>query len=138
MATQSESFFSQYAEAFDQQDVQAITAFFMTPTVIMSDSRKTLYREQVDVQEAIQRLLDRLEAAGVCQHQVEVSQSIKLSETILFTRVRWWLRNANEQQVSCFDASYTLQLDADQQLKIIVCVLEDAEGNFTQLLDENA
>lgn len=133
MSKQTESFFEQYALAFQQGNSKTLAELFLTPTVIMSDEAKTVFSSAQDIVLAIESLIDKFNQAGITTHLPKVSQIIRLSDTIMFANVYWRMLDAAEQLVFACSTSYTLQR-VDDSLKIIVSVNDEGEKELAKLL----
>lgn len=133
MPSQSQDFFNQYAQAYESYDADAVADMYFLPAVIMSDHSKNVYTKHEGIAEVIGELMDKLESVGVTFYEAEVCQSMRLSENIMFSNVKWFFKDAVEKILfSCF-VSYTLQLDHGS-LKIIVSVIDDEERELEKLL----
>lgn len=133
MPTPSQQFFEEYARAYESQDAYEVANLYFIPAVIMSDDRKNVFTNLDDVADQIRELMDKLEDVGVVHYEPEVCQSMKLSENIMFSNVKWtFLDSADEIIFTCM-VSYTLQVVEDS-LKIIVTVIDDEERELEKLL----
>lgn len=133
MPTPSEEFFNEYAKAYESYDPNAVAANYFLPAVIMSDDTKNVYTSHEAITNVIDELMDKLQGVGVTFFDAEVCQSMRLSESILFSNVKWTFKDVDEQTLfSCF-VSYTLQVE-DGALKIVVSVIDDEERELEKLL----
>ncbi|BDX07472.1 hypothetical protein [Planctobacterium marinum] len=133
MSSLSQLFFDDYARAYEQYDARAVADMYFVPAVIMSDERKNVYTTPEAIAEVIDDLMDRLQSIGAALCEAEVCQTMRLSENIMFSNVKWTFKNVQEQKLfSCF-VSYTLQSEGES-LKIIVSVIDDEERELERLL----
>lgn len=133
MPTPTQNFFNHYAEAYDAMDAEKVAESYFIPSVVMSDSQKLVFTKAKDIANHIQGLMDKLAMLNVKYFEPEVCQTMRLSENIMFTNVKWTFKNDKEEKViTCF-VSYTLQLEGDS-LKIIVSVIDDEERELGKLL----
>lgn len=133
MASQSETFFVEYADALDKGDIQQLTDLHFVPSVFVSDETKHICAIEQDVHKYNAELVSALRRVGVCRHEAQVNQAMRLSDSILFVTVKWRMMDENDQQVfSCY-CSYTLQSHGDT-LRVVVAVLDDENKQISQLL----
>ncbi|MCY7297016.1 DUF6841 family protein [Alteromonas sp. a30] len=132
MAVSTLAFFNAYAEAYESYSPEAVAKMYFTPSVVVSDDRKTVFTSDEELFEHIQSLMNRLKAVGVTHCVPEVCQTMRLAEHILFSNVNWSFTDEDGQHVfSCF-VSYTLQV-GDDNLKVIVSVIDDEERELAKL-----
>ncbi len=133
MSTASEQFFENYAAAYQSGDASAVAGNFFIPSVIMSDDRKNVYTSTEAVAEQIQDFMDKLASLGVEQFVPLVCQTMRLSDNIMFSNVKWRYQDGKGNDVlTCF-VSYTLQSEQDN-LHIIVSVIDDEQRELAKLL----
>lgn len=135
MSSQTESFFQQYASAFNQGCSKSLAQLFQTPSVIMSDEAKTVFSSGQEIAVAVDALMTKFKKAGISTHQPKISQIIRLSDTIMFVNVIWQMLDAAEKLVFSCSSSYTLQ-QVNKELKIIVSVNDDGDKALASLLKE--
>ncbi len=127
MASQSETFFTEYADALNSNDPILITEFHVMPSVFVTDSAKIVCNDQAKVVEVYQRMLESLNNNGELTHMPQVNQAMRLSESVIFCNVRWQCMDKDDKLVFSSTCSYTLQNDSAGKLKIIVVVLDGEE-----------
>lgn len=133
MASLSKAFFDEYAAAYEKYDANAVAEMYFLPAVIMSDDTKNVYTDHGAIAEVIDELMDKLQSIGVEICEADVCQTMRLSENIMFSNVKWFFKNQEEEVLfSCF-VSYTLQFE-NESLKIIVSVIDDEERELEKLL----
>lgn len=133
MPMSTQSFFENYARAYESGVPEAVSELYFIPAVIMSDDAKNVFTNAKDVTHHIQELMDKLEQVGVVQVMPDVCQTMRLSENILFSNVKWLFSDLQGNPIfSCF-VSYTLQI-VDSELRVIVSVIDDEERELSKLL----
>lgn len=133
MSSHSQLFFDDYARAYERYDAQAVAEMYFVPAVIMSDESKNVYTSHEAIAGVIDELMDSLQSIGVVMCEADVCQTMRLSENIMFSNVKWTFKDVKEQKLfSCF-VSYTLQ-SVGESLKIIVSVIDDEERELERLL----
>lgn len=133
MPSTTQHFFEQYAQAFDAGDVEKVAESYFVPTVVMNDDAKRVHTKRADIADYLSDMAMQLHAAGVVSCHPEVCQTMRLSENIMFSNVKWTYKDPSDQKVfSCF-ISYTLQLEGES-LKIIVSVIDDEERELAKHL----
>lgn len=134
MATSSDEFFKEYANCFAVNDAQQASNFYFLPTVIMNDTEKSVFSQKAELVQRISNLMDSLTQVGVVHYIAEVCQTMRLSDNILFSNVKWRFHDAQDKKVfGCF-TSYTLQKQDNGELRIIVSVIDDEEKELAKLL----
>lgn len=133
MPSQSQVFFDEYAKAYESYDADAVADMYFLPAVIMSDDQKNVFTSHDAISATIDELMDKLQSIGVELFEADVCQTMRLSENIMFSNVKWFFKNQEEQVLfTCF-VSYTLQFE-NESLKIIVSVIDDEERELEKLL----
>jgi|GEM_PF-6953454 len=133
MPMSTQLFFENYAKAYESGVPEAVSELYFIPAVIMSDDAKNVFTDEKDVAHHIQELMDKLELIGVVQIMPDVCQTMRLSENILFSNVKWLFSDLQGKQIfTCF-VSYTLQF-VDNELRVIVSVIDDEERELAKLL----
>ena len=131
----STDFFQRFALCFDAFDPEQASEFYHLPAVIMNDTDKYVFSRQDELVARIDTLMQSLKQVGVVNHQVEVSQTMRLSDNILFSNVKWRFYDAQQDKVFSCVTSYTLQRDESDKLKIIVAVIDDEEKQLAEMLN---
>jgi hypothetical protein len=133
MASTVQQFFETYAASLDAGDAESVSGAYFVPTVVMNDDAKRVHTKREDIVTYIQEMKEQLAEAQVVSSKADVCQTMRLSENILFSNVKWTFNDAQGQKVfSCF-ISYTLQLESES-LKIIVSVIDDEERELAKHL----
>ncbi|XOV78680.1 MAG: nuclear transport factor 2 family protein [Aestuariibacter sp.] len=133
MASATQAFFDTYAASLDAGDAEAVAKAYFVPTVVMNDEAKRVHTQREDIIAYITEMKEQLRSTGATNSRAEVCQTMRLSENIMFSNVKWTFKNdAGEKVFSCF-ISYTLQLESES-LKIIVSVIDDEERELAKHL----
>ena len=130
MASQSETFFEEYAEALNSGDANTLSGFHLLPTIFMNDQKKKVCNGHDELMRYNTRLLENLEHAGVAKHVPLVNQAMRLSESVLFCNVRWRCFDRDDNVMFSSTCSYTLQQESEDVFKIIVVVLDGEESRI--------
>lgn len=134
MPIDSERFLERYAEALNTFNYKNIAGFYSTPSVIMDDKGKTVLNSLEDIEQALVNVFGKIAKSGISKFVPQVQQTMRLSDTLFFSKMRWQFYDQDgEYQFSCA-TSYTLQKSADEQLKIIVAVIDDDEKKLSAIL----
>lgn len=137
MLSNTEAFLKRYAQAFEQNDAALAASYCLLPTVIMSDESKIVFDKFDDLTCTFQRLIDILNNAGVVKLLPQISQTIRLSATLMFINMRWQFYDKNNDLCFTCAASYTLQKKDNDDLKIIVTVIDDNENALEKLFQKD-
>lgn len=136
MADRIEQFFTHYAKTMDDGAVDMMSECSVKPMIFVSDDVKNICHTQKDIEDVNGLLLKGLDQGGVVKHIPKVTQSMRLSDSVLFVTVRWnFIDATNTTKLSCF-CSYTIQVEQTDELKILVVVLDDEQKVITNLMKE--
>lgn len=136
MASQTEVFFEHYAATMDAGDAGSMSEMHLVPCIFVSDEKKLVCAKFEDILRYNQQLINSLHKVGVVTHAAQVNQAMRLSETILFSNVRWQFKNAQQETVLACYCSYTLQVVDKESLRIIVAVVDDEDKAISKLLEQ--
>ncbi|GAB2699442.1 hypothetical protein Q4574_01635 [Aliiglaciecola sp. 3_MG-2023] len=129
-----EKFFENYSETLNQGLISEMGKFSGKPLVIVTDESKKICHSQKDIDEINLDLINGLKAGGIAKYTPKIIQSMRLSESVIFVKVRWTLCDQNGKDVfSCY-CSYTLELDEVNLFKILVIVIDDEDKQFNQMM----
>ncbi|PKH00548.1 hypothetical protein [Paraglaciecola sp. MB-3u-78] len=125
-----EYFLDIYAKALNTFDPKKVASFCLTPTIIMSDKSKKVITSELELEHAISQMFANFKQSGIKTFTPKLQQTMRLSDSLFFSKMRWQF--FNEQDQLCFGCatSYTLQKMPDKQLKIIVAVIDDDENKL--------
>lgn len=130
MASQSETFFEDYAMALNSDNANILSEFHLLPTIFMTDQKKKVCNDHDELMKYNTRLIENLEQAGVAKHIPLVNQAMRLSESVLFCNVRWRCFDRDDNVMFSSNCSYTLQQASEDVFKIIVVVLDGEESRI--------
>lgn len=135
MLIDSEHFLDIYAQALNTFDPKKVASFCLPPTIIMNDKSKNVMTSLDELEQAFSRLFTQFNQVGIKTFVPKLQQTMRLSDTLFFSKMRWQFYD--EQEHLCFScaASYTLQKMPDNQLKIIVVVIDDDENKFAEIFN---
>ncbi len=128
-------FFEVFARAYDEKSAESIAACYRQPCVLMSDDKQHMYSTREEVLEFANHVLQRFDKLGAVNHSASVIHSLKMSEDVLFVQVKWEASNEERERLFGGHASYTMKVDSEGSLKIMISVLDDEEKAMSQLLD---
>lgn len=121
----AQQFIDQYAETLSKGSAELAAGFHLVPSVFMGDHSKQVLQNKNELEKILTSILSRCTEAGIVLYQAEVNQTMRLSDSLFFTTMRWNLYDADNQLRISFTASYTMQELEDGNLKIIVTVVDD-------------
>ncbi|MBL4630901.1 MAG: hypothetical protein JKY14_06995 [Paraglaciecola sp.] len=133
MPIDSTQFFNLYAQALNTFNSQEVASFCLAPTVVMSDLTKKVMVSKDEVEQTFSRILKKLDQAGIKTFEPKLQQTMRLSGTLFFSKMRWYLYDQQQQLSFSFAASYTLQKMPDEQFKIIVLIIDDDENKLADI-----
>lgn len=133
-------FLEDFAATLNTNNLTSATQFCLLPSIIIDDHSKTVLNQHSDIEKVFKQFIQGLNAQGIVKFVPEVKQTMRLSERLLFTNIRWHLYDQSEQLRMSNSSSYTLQKMPDQQFKIIITVIDDSEKELEKIfpLDKRA
>ena len=133
MQVNSEQFVSEYAEALTSFDVKKVAGLYLLPTIIMSDQGKTVMTTEKELTVTLTQMLDYFKKAGVMKFVPTLQQTMRLSDTLFFSKLHWQFFDENNKLCFGYSTSYTLQKMPDGKLQIIVMVIDDEKARTIHL-----
>ena len=133
MPIDSEYFLGNYAKALNSFDPRKVASFCLPPTIIMNDKGKRVINTEDELEKVICRMLAKFNQAGIKTFVPKLQQTMRLSDTLFFSKMRWQFYDQQEQFCFGLATSYTLQKMPDKQLKIIVAVIDDDEAKLADV-----
>jgi hypothetical protein len=133
MPMDSESFLDAYAKVLNTFDAKKIASFCLPPTIIMNDNSKKVMANEEELEKAVSRMITQFTKVGVKTFVPKLQQTMRLSDTLYFSKMRWQFFDQNDDLCFGCATSYTLQKMPDNQFKIIVAVIDDDENKLTDL-----
>jgi hypothetical protein len=130
-------FLTDYAHALDRRDEERLIDFCLLPTVVMNDNDKRVFIHGEELAKSCHIMVKRLKEANVVYHKPNLTQAIRLSDTLHFLKMRWQLLDEDKQVIFTCATSYTLQQVSDGSLKIIVAVVDDDRKSFFSFFAKN-
>jgi hypothetical protein len=128
-----ETFLDDYAKALNTFDTKNIGHFFLSPTIIMNDKSKKVMNSEEELEQASSQMFAKLSQAGMKKFVPKLQQTVRLSDTLFFSKMRWQFYDDKDQLCFGCTTSYTLQKMPDKQLKIIVAVIDDDENKLADI-----
>ncbi|TDF38455.1 hypothetical protein EYS14_12325 [Alteromonadaceae bacterium M269] len=131
--TDTQQFFAAFAEAYNEKDAELIAANYRQPCVMMSDDKKDVYSTEAEITYYAEQLLQRFAEVGAVGHAASVMHCLRMSESVLFTQVRWEASDAEGTRLFGCCVSYTIQVDAEGGLKIMMSLLDEEDKALSEL-----
>ncbi|MEP4891764.1 MAG: hypothetical protein ABJV04_17205 [Aliiglaciecola sp.] len=129
-----EKFFDDYSESLNLGLIDEMAKFSGKTLVVVTDENKIICHSQKDINAINSDMLNSLKAGGIVKYIPKVVQSMRLSESVIFVKVRWTLCDQNGKDVFNCYCSYTLQIDDLNLFKIIIIVVDDEDKQFNQMM----
>jgi hypothetical protein len=128
-----ETFLDDYAKALNIFDPKNIGNFFLSPTIIMNDKSKKVMNSEEELEQASSRMFAKLSQVGIKKFVPKLQQTVRLADTLFFSKMRWQFYDDKDQLCFGCTTSYNLQKMPDKQLKIIVAVIDDDENKLANI-----
>tara|TARA_R110002111_G_scaffold131120_1_gene196093 strand:- start:205 stop:621 length:417 start_codon:yes stop_codon:yes gene_type:complete len=133
MPIDSQHFLEIYAKALNTFDPKKVASFCLPPTIVMNDKNKKVIASEAEIEQAVSRMFAKFNQAGIKTFVPKLQQTMRLSDTLFFSKMRWQFYDTHEQLCFGCATSYTLQIMPDKQLKIIVAVIDDDENKLADI-----
>ena len=133
MPIDSEHFLNLYAQALNTFNPKEIASFCIAPTIVMNDQTKKVMVSEDELEQTFSRILKKFEQVGIKTFVPKLQQTMRLSDSLFFSKVRWKFYDKQEQLCFGCAVSYTLQKMPNKQLKIIVVVIDDDEKKLAEI-----
>jgi hypothetical protein len=133
MAINLETFLDDYAKALNIFDPKNIGNFFLSPTIIMNDKSKKVMNSEEELEQASSRMFAKLSQVGIKKFVPKLQQTVRLADTLFFSKMRWQFYDDKDQLCFGCTTSYNLQKMPDKQLKIIMAVIDDDENKLADI-----
>ena len=105
MPIDSETFLDAYAKVLNTFDPKKIASFCLIPTIIMNDNTKKVMANEEELEQAISRMITKFTQVGIKTFVPKLQQTMRLSDTLYFSKMRWQFYDHNEQL--CFVQPHT-------------------------------
>jgi hypothetical protein len=133
MAINLETFLDYYAKSLNTFDPKNIGNFFLSPTIIMNDKSKKVMNSEEELEQASSRMFAKLSQVGIKKFVPKLQQTVRLADTLFFSKMRWQFYDDKDQLCFGCTTSYNLQKMPDKQLKIIMAVIDDDENKLADI-----
>jgi hypothetical protein len=134
MPIDSEHFLENFAKALNSFDPKLVASFHLPPTIIMNDKNKKVLASEAELDQTFSLMFAKFKEAGIERFEPKLQQTLRLSDSLFFSKMRWKLYDGNDQLCFGCATSYTLQKMPDNILKIIVSVIDDDEHRLADIL----
>ena len=128
-----QQFLNEFADTLSGNKPDQASQFCLFPSIIMGDHSKSVFNSQRELEAIFRRFIAGLNANGIVKLVPQVKQTMRLSDSLLFSNIRWQLFDKDNQLKLSAASSYTMQLVEDQQLKIIITVIDDEEKQLEKI-----
>ncbi|MFQ3190012.1 MAG: hypothetical protein ACI936_001140 [Paraglaciecola sp.] len=133
MLIDSKDFLDIYAKALNTFDSKKVASFCIPPTIIMNDKSKRVITNEEELEHTLSQMFANFNQAGIRKFVPKLQQTMRLSDSLFFSKMRWQFLDEKDQLCFSCATSYTLQKMPDKQLKIIVAVIDDDENKLTDI-----
>lgn len=133
MPVNTEQFLDEYADALNTFDAKLVANFYLPPTIIMNDHGKNIMTTEAEVEASFKRTLEQLQQVGVAKLIPQLHQTIRLSDSLFFSKTRWQFFDKQDKLLFGCATSFTLQEMPDKNLRIIVVVVDDTENALSKI-----
>jgi hypothetical protein len=117
------------------QDKPALAAnYCVVPNIIIGEQNKRVLNSKKELENFFMGFSEVLAMQGITSFLPIINQTLRLSDSLYFTNIRWRLMDCQNEVIITWAASYTLQKSEDGQLKIIVTVVDDDHQQLKTML----
>jgi hypothetical protein len=118
-------FLMDFAGTFLQDKPELAANFCVVPNIIIGEQNKRILNSKLELEHFFMGFGEVLAMQGIASFLPIINQTLRLSDSLYFTNIRWRLMDCHNEVIITWAASYTLQKTEDGQLKIIVTVVDD-------------
>ncbi|WP_124916892.1 hypothetical protein [Alteromonas flava] len=122
-----EQFFNSLSHAMSEVSLSELLAFYHVPSVFVSNDDKVVCSTTEEVTQRLTRLFERCQQANAIQHDATIVHAMSLSDRVLFAKVRWQIKNSQNDVCLTCATSYTLEKGGEYGFDIIVSVIDEEE-----------
>ena len=133
MPIDAEHFLDIYAKTLNTFDHKKLAKYFLPPTIVMNDKHKKVMMSVEELEQTFSQMFVKFNQAGIKKFVPKLQQTMRLSDSLVFFKLRWQFYDDQEQLCFGCATSYTLQKMPDNQLKIIVVVNDDDENKLADI-----
>jgi hypothetical protein len=128
-----QQFLEDFAEKFNSNRPAHAAQFCLFPSISIGDHNKTVFNSQRQLEGIFSRFITGLNVSSIVKLVHQVKQTMRLSDSLFLTNIRWQLFAQAEQHRVSGSSSYTIQKMPDQQLKIIITVIDDEDKQLEKI-----
>jgi hypothetical protein len=123
-----------FAETFLQDKPELAANCCVVPNIIIGEQNKCVFNSRKELENLFMDFSNALVMQGITGFLPIINQTLRLSDSLYFTNMRWQLIDSNNEVSITWATSYTLQQMEDGQLKIIITVVDDDHQQLKKLL----
>jgi len=123
-----------FAETFLQDKPELAANCCVVPNIIIGEQNKCVFNSRKELENLFMDFSNALVTQGITGFLPIINQTLRLSDSLYFTNMRWQLIDSNNEVSITWATSYTLQQMEDGQLKIIITVVDDDHQQLKKLL----
>jgi hypothetical protein len=123
-----------FAETFLQDKPELAANCCVVPNIIIGEQNKCVFNSRKELENLFMDFSNALVMQGITGFLPIINQTLRLSDSLYFTNMRWQLIDSNNEVSITWATSYTLQRMEDGQLKIIITVVDDDHQQLKKLL----
>ncbi|WP_100642005.1 hypothetical protein [Alteromonas facilis] len=122
-----DNFFKALSGAMSEVSLSELLAFYHVPCVFVSNEDKTICSTTEEVTQRLAKLFERCQQANAIQHEANIVHAMKLSDSVLFAKVNWDIKNRQNDVCLTCSTSYTVEKGGEFGFDIIVSVIDEEE-----------
>lgn len=115
-----ETFFKNYAAAFNRLDGDAVAALWASPSAIASGPELTWWETHAPMADNMRRLCEVYRGASLARCEFEIVQAIPMCADNAFALLRWTLTRADGSLLQRFGTGYNLQR-SQGRIRVVFC-----------------
>lgn len=136
MAVNTDEFFARYQKAVNAKDAEEVAQFHMLPSVFVLDDIRRVATTREELLQIQTRFLNALSMQSIDSVEASVNQAIVMSDNVIFANVKWDFKGADNTVKLTSFCSYTMQIEDEDRLNIIVAVIDDQDKVLASLMTE--
>lgn len=131
-STEVQQFLTEFAQAFTLNEPEKAVEFCSLPSIIIGDNGKRVVNSKSELAAFYTQFITTLQKSGIVKFEPTVNKTMRLSDTLFFTNIKWQLYDKNNTLFVQGSSSYTLQKMENGDFKIIITVIDDEEKQLVK------
>ncbi len=127
-----QSFFTAYAGAMRERDVNAILRFMAMPLTRVTSAKQSVLEDEEAAEDSIERLIEQLEGSGIANARLATLELGVVTDEAVDVNVHWELLNDKDEPIVGYDVGYSLVPTGDHKWRIATITEDEQNRAFAE------